>query len=330
MAGSLLYVNARIKALENNMLNSVQLTRLAEAETLADAFKVLQECGYGNGLAIDDYKSYEHLIAEEERTAASFLRENLFKNSGLDAFLVKNDYHNAKVLMKAKYLRLDNVSDMVAPDGLMTLEDMRAKISDDDYSSLPKEMATALGAIDVAFADGNRSSRLIDVQLDGAMFKDIGARLKSAGQKPLLDYFTAWVDTTNIGSFVRSRAWGLEVGFFDEAYVSGGELDIEFYNALYAATDEQIKNKFKYTPYAELVLKAYDEDAGLVKYETAVDNYLLNVFKKSKYDMFSVAPIAGYYVGQLTEIKVVKLIISCIKNGVSRALLKQRLRELYA
>ena len=133
MADALLYVNARIKSLENGLLSSLQINRLADAESVSEACKILQECGFSNGLQIDDYKSYENLIAAREREATSFFKENVVEKSGMEAVLLKNDYHNAKVLIKAKYLRLSDVSDMILPDGLLDAEKMKGDIFDDDY-----------------------------------------------------------------------------------------------------------------------------------------------------------------------------------------------------
>lgn len=107
-------------------------------------------------MQIDDYKSYENLIAAREREATSFFKENVVEKSGMEAVLLKNDYHNAKVLIKAKYLRLSDVSDMILPDGLFDAEKMKADIFDDDYAAYPKYLAEALDAVDVAFANGNR------------------------------------------------------------------------------------------------------------------------------------------------------------------------------
>jgi vacuolar-type H+-ATPase subunit C/Vma6 len=57
---------------------------------------------------------------------------------------------------------------------------------------------------------------------------------------------------------------------------------------------------------------------------------LLNIFKSDKNDMFSVAPMAGYYLAKQTEIKVARMVLVCLKNKVDKLLIKQRLRELYA
>lgn len=329
MQGNLLYVNARVKSLENNMLSQVQLSRLIDADSVSDAFKILQECGYGQGVAIEDFRSYEHIIAEREREATRFFKENLIEKTGLDAVIVRNDYHNAKVLIKAKYMRLDNVEDMLLPDGLYSSAKMKDDIFNDDYAALPEKMAEALDGIDVAFADGNRSPRYIDVSLDRAMYKDMWARVKKYKQQVLIDWLTFTVDTDNLSAFIRSKKLGLDLAYFKDGFIYGGRLSYDWYAPLFDASADAFREKAKYTDYGELCAAALEKN-GLVSFETAVDNRINKMFKDNKYDLFSVAPIVGYYLGQLTEIKVVKLAVSALKNNLDRALLRQRLRELYA
>lgn len=329
MQGNLLYVNARVKSLENSMLTQVQLSRLIDADSVSDAFKILQECGYGQGAAVEDFRSYEHIIAEREREATGFFKENLIEKTGLDAVIVRNDYHNAKVLIKAKYMRLDKVEDMLLPDGLYSSAKMKEDIFNDDYSALPDNMAEALDGIDVAFADGNRSPRYIDVSLDRAMYKDMWARVKKYKQQVLVDWLTFTVDTDNLSAFIRSKKLGLDLAYFKDGFIDGGKLNYDWYAPLFDVSADAFREKAKYTDYGELCAAALEKN-GLVSFETAVDNRINKMFKDNKYDLFSVAPIVGYYLGQLTEIKVVKLAVSAVKNKLDRALLRQRLRELYA
>ena len=68
----------------------------------------------------------------------------------------------------------------------------------------------------------------------------------------------------------------------------------------------------------------------LVPFETAWDNYLIGIFKQDRYDVFSVAPLAGYYVAKKIEIKVVRMILILIKNKIDVNIIKQRLRDYYA
>ena len=45
--------------------------------------------------------------------------------------------------------------------------------------------------------------------------------------------------------------------------------------------------------------------------------------------MLSAAPIIGYYVGKLNEIKVIRVILVCKKNNVPKAEMEKRVRQLY-
>lgn len=325
----LLYVNARIKALEGGLMSRLQMSRLVEAESLDDVSRVLQECGYGQGVPVADYVSCARVIEDREREAVSFFKENLIEKTGLEAMLLPNDYHNAKALMKAKYLRLRDVSGALMPDGLLSSAAMDAGIRDDDYSGLPAGMAAALDAADVEFASGNRSPRFIDAALDKAMFLDMAERIEKYGQAALKDWLSLKADAGNVSSFLRCRRNGLDAEYFEEGFVEGGTLERKWFADLFDSPDEVFAAKAKYTERADICAAASGRD-GLVLFETAVDNRLVEMFRDSKYDMFSVAPIAGYYTGRLAEIKMVKLAVSALRNRLDRTLLRQRLRELYA
>lgn len=330
MSDNLLYVNARIKALENGLMSQLNVSRLSDAETVKDAFKILQECGFSEGIALDDYRSYENLIALKEKAVVEFFKENLLEKTGMDAVLLKNDYHNAKVLIKAKYLRLDDVNDMLLPAGLFDVNKMKADVFNDDYEEYPVFMAEAWDAVDVQFANDNRSPRFIDVTLDKAMFSDMSARISKCNQQALKDWLLITIDTANLSAFLRCRKLTLDKKVFDDAFVTGGSIEKVWFDELYESSNEAVKEKARLLSIGDLVDIALSDADGMVRFETAVDNKITKLFKDNKYDMFSVAPIVGYYFGRLTEIKVVKLVVSAVKNNLDKNLLRQRTRDLYA
>lgn len=329
-AGSLVYVNARIKALENSLLNQMQLTRLMDAETLDDAYKILTECGYGAGMAVDNCYQYEKLLVAEEKNAVDFLKENIVPKYCLEAFLIMIDYHNAKAIMKAKYLKLEDISALVNGEGQIELGTMKDKIYADNYDSFSAFMKNALITIDTEFANDNRSPRLIDTTLDKAMYNEIFDLIrKTKNTKSVIaKYFVAKCDFCNIGTFLRCRKLNLDIKFFESNFMKGGNVPYAEFNSLFDQSLELFRDKMKFFGYGEVVNKAL-EDNGLVKFETAVDDYLLSLFRLDRNDMFSVSPIAGFYLAKLVEVKVVKLVITAVKNKVDKSLLKERLRELY-
>ena len=100
------------------------------------------------------------------------------------------------------------------------------------------------------------------------------------------------------------------------------------FESLYDQSVETFLDKLKYTKYAQIALTI--DSKSLVNFETAWDNYLLNIFKEEKQDVFSVAPLAGYYVAKKIEIKVVRMILILVKNKIDIEVIKQRLRDYYA
>ena len=83
MAGqSLIYSNARVKAMENSLLTSEKITRMAYSDSLGDAIKILYESNYGGGYTVDNPYAYNEILRAEESKVASFVREAMPDKSG--------------------------------------------------------------------------------------------------------------------------------------------------------------------------------------------------------------------------------------------------------
>lgn len=330
MDSGLIYANARIKSLENNLLTTDKMLRMIDAVSLDEAVKVLIESNYGGGVVLDNPNKFENLLNAEINATTDFIREIMPKGLGMEIFFLKLDYHNAKALMKSKYLGLESAKELLTSQGLLDIDKMNNLILNDEYKDLYPEMAEALDSIDRAFAGGERSPRLIDVTLDKAYYEH-ATRIAGKGTASIKKYLVALADFSNISTFIRCRRADLNYRYFTTGFIAGGELREDYFQPLYEQSDEIVGDKFKYTRYKYIVAKALEHKGkALVDYETAVDNYLLSIFKDDKHDMFSVAPMAGYYLAKLTEIKVARMILVCIKNKVDKILIKQRLREMYA
>ncbi len=329
MDSGLIYANARIKSLENNLLTTEKMLRMVESKSLGEAIKVLIESNYGGGIVLDNPNKFYELLVSEELITNNFIKGIMVENKGLELFFYRLDYHNAKAIMKAKYLKLDNADLMLTQDGMLSSEKMYADIMGDDYSNMPEYMKSALEEIDGSFVTGNRSPQVIDITIDKAFYKHASIIAKKA-EPCIKKYFVALVDTTNISTFTRCRRAKKTIKAFANSFVEGGELKLEFFIDLYEDSVEVVSEKFRYTIYKDLVGILVSGSDALVDFETAVDNYLLGIFKADKFNMFSIAPMAGYYLAKQTEIKVAKIILVCLKNGVDKLLIKQRLRELYA
>ena len=323
---SLIYSNARVKSLENTLLSQEKINRMAYSETLEDAVKVLLESNYGSGTISSAY-DFEEILHAEDKKVNAFMAESMIPNMGIETFIIKNDYHNAKAIVKAKYMHEDDFEYMLAPKGMIEINELKAKIFNDEYDSLYLPMAEALKTIDEQRANGKKSPRDIDVLLDKALYKNIFEMLKSTKATSIVNYWKSNVDFSNISTFIRCHNIGQDVKFFNENFIEGGEIDLEKFTSVYDNGPQVLLEKLKLTKYSNVLSEINPSD--MVSFEVIWDNYLLNIFKNDRYDVFSIAPLAGFYVAKMLEIKVVRMILILVKNKVDASLITKRLREYY-
>ena len=315
---SLVYSNARVKAMENSFLTNEKIVRMAYSDSLEEGIKILQENSYGGGVV--EGNDYEALLQAEDKRISEFMLDAMPKGVGMESFLIKNDYHNLKAIVKGKYMRLDSVDFMLMPKGMIDIAELREKVLSDDYSTLSPIMCKAIEDIDMARANGNTSPRFIDVTLDKACYKEIMATLAKAKNSAIKTYWQTNIDLSNISAYIRCRKIDA-IDIFKESFIDGGLLERRFF-------DGDIVDKLAYSEYSKFAEALREGD--MVAFERQWDNALINIFKEKRNDIFSIAPIAGFYVAKKIEIKIVRMICILLKNDVDKEIIKARLRELYA
>jgi vacuolar-type H+-ATPase subunit C/Vma6 len=325
MTDGLLFANAVAKVKEQSLFGEERLFRLLESPTLADAVRILAEANYGGGIVTDDPSDFEKALSAEERLAVEFIRQ-LKLDIGTDCFLLYYDYHNIKSLLKSLYGGSPIEQSQVI-NGLCDIEELKGKLVADNPDINPYA-DEAVKAIRKAFENA-RSPRLIDVLIDKAMYKDITARLARKSTDPhIRRYFEALIDLTNMDTMIRSQNIGAGFTFFGESFLEGGKMPLAAFSAVYEGGAEGFAALTKGTDYEKVASKF--NDGGLPSFSAAKDDYLLDIFRAEKSDIFTAAPVVGYYLAKKQEIKMLRIALVCIKNDVDRAEIRKRMRALYA
>lgn len=321
MSDKFLFENARIKAMESKLLTSQHMQRLSECSSTDEAFKVMLELGFGQGQTVAQ-GDFDALIANEEESLIAFLKA--FNVGGaLDAFLLVQDYHNAKALVKAEITGDKNPALM--PEGLTSVDVIKGAISG-SIEEISAIMAECFDSVGARISDGSVTSRFIDVTFDKGLFREQLEKAKKGG-KLVVGHFVSAIDYANISAFYRTEKIGADVGFFKENFIEGGKIACSTFERCFGS-DEALKNELKSTPYED-IFTALAESGNLVGFEVERDNEILRGWKKEFNDLDTPAPIIYYYLAKRTEIKVAKLIAAGIKNNVSPSLIKERTREIY-
>ena len=313
-----MFQNAKIKSRESALFGKDKMQRLSDAPSIEEGIKILLEGGYPAG------KDYLEILAAAEKEAEAFFKESSVEGYGLECFSVLSDYHNAKVLAKEVFFGV--TADCFNADGLIDPSFLAEKIRKEDYSSLPSQMRAAFERFKKEIATSVIAPSEIDKALDKAAFEDIAERLKTA-HSVVREYFVSYADLTNLATAYRSRKAGVSLSEAERGYLSGGEIPFSSLKKVFELGLEEGAEKMLLKPSYKKAVAALKE--GVAPFETFRENALLAPFKKARYDMFSPAPIVGFYLGKKREIKNVRLIFTGIKNGVDREIIKVRLREQY-
>ena len=101
-----LFLSAKVRTMERNLLNGDRMEQMLEAHSDLDAVRVLSECGYPEMTEINADTLNEVLSKERDRIfkeISSYIPDPVV----MDVFKIKYDYHNAKVILKAEAQGID-------------------------------------------------------------------------------------------------------------------------------------------------------------------------------------------------------------------------------
>lgn len=320
MSEKFVFENARVKHMEVKLLTPQSVQRLLDCADEQALFKALADMGFGAGAQMGDFDA---MFAAEERKQIAFLNE--FNVAGaLDPFLLQYDFLSLKLILKA--LATSKTPEDMGLEGKYSFDELLAQAQQEDVEKLTGEIGGAIADVRALQAAGKATPRAIDVAVDKRMFAAQLARSK-AGGKLVKQHFERKIDFVNLNAFLRCKKLGLDGKFFAEGFVQGGRLD--GLKDLYDAPQDKLYDYLKGSYLFDSFKKAY-ESGNITLFETEADDASLKEVRKERDDMFGVAPILSYYLCRAAEIKVAKLIVAGVTNGVDEALIRERLRNVGA
>lgn len=325
MADDYVYAVTRVHANENGLLNRADLEALIAAPTAAEAFRMLQDKGWGApDLPPNDADA---LVAFEMTRTWNLMAELLEDLTPFNVFRISNDYHNLKAAIKLAYSADDEAETgrYFLPHGTVPLEDIVKAADEHDFAALPPGMAEAGRAAYEALAHTG-VGQSCDLVIDRAALIAIAEAGKHSESALLRRYAQLTVDSANIKTAVRCCAMGKSRDFAAAALAPAGTLDSE---KLADAAAEGMEALYAYlagTPYAGAVAEL---QVSLAAFERWCDNEMMELIKPQRYNYFSIEPLAAFILGRENEIKMVRLILSAKQNNLGGEALRERLRETY-
>ena len=319
---------ARLRVMEKRLLDKNKVERLLDSNGAEEVLRILQETVYGEGINnIESAYEYEKVLKEELVNLYDSLNKISPVKDVIDIMSMRYDYHNIKVLIKAKALGKD-LSNILIPIGTIPLDTLKNSISTGELKPLGKYVADAIKDIELKFGE-SKDPQVIDVLLDKYMFNSMLSKAKEMN----IDYITRYVlDITNIKTMLRVKKQNKDGRFLEAVLIPNGTIKESLYLEGLNDSLENFIAKISRTEYSKVlssILEEYSASGNISSLDALYDNYIMNHAKDAKRVNFGPEPIIAYIIAKETEIKIIRIIMVGKINNVSTEIIRERLRDLY-
>ena len=324
------YALGVLKSRENKIISKKHMMELAGVADLDALLKGLSDTGYGPYLnrantPLEYELAVEKALAEEISEARSLLSPK--KHWVIDVFLLKYDFFNLKIFLRAKLFGRKLQAQSFSVLGSITPEEFVSLLEKEDEETMKffeeKGLGYVVGNALTIFKKSNDIVR-VDNYIDKAMFSKILEMIpRDVEGNFFRNYWKVVIDSFNLLSYLRLKREGRESSFKDY-FIHGGNLEVSDFEEFSIGK----------SPVAELwdsVKDEFEKSSSLTMFEMRMRAYLQKFAKETKL-LKSMAPetVAGYLLEKEHEAQNIRLIIALKEKGVDPKIIEKLVSDSYA
>ncbi len=317
---SSLYAVARLKMLRRRFLSAAQTQRLIAADGSAEALKVLAESGYLSG----DSRDWEAVSLRRTLEASELIKKLSPDSATSDAFLLRYDAHNLKVLFKARILGIE--PEGITTAGTLNPELLRHAVAEHRYTKLPQALAATMDRLEKLVIT-TVDPMAIDVIIDQALYQMMAQMLKKSSSPAARGWLRLKADGINLVSYIRLRHMAATLPYA-EVLVPGGAISAQDLQAAAHEPERLLKlyDKVYGGQLVALARKALEDTRQTAALERAIEARLLASFDHTALDIEGMDSVIAYLVALEKENTALRLIMAGKRAGLSPEQIEERLR----
>ncbi len=305
-----------VRAREVSLFKKRDLLEMAGCSTEQQLITALADKGFGGA----DSKTAEQMVKYETEALWEYARTTSADFTVFNPFLLDNDYHNLKVIIKG-VLSGKEYKNMLLFPTVTDVEVIETAAREKKFSLLPPYMCEdAENAYSLLAATSD--VQLCDGMLDKSRMK---ASVEIAKRSPevLSEYINLKVFFENVKVALRGSKMGKNADFMKKTLYLEQDLD-----SLISATAEGTDAVLEW-------LRLRDEGAAESfklspsEFEKYADNRLMSVVRLAKFKTLGPDVMTGFVFAKLAEIRAVSMIATGIRTETDEEKIRERLRELY-
>lgn len=324
-----LFLSAMLRARESKMLDRERIDRMLSALNFAEAARLLTDVGYED-MSYADAKGVDALLSERRKAIFDEIGRMAPKSELVDAFRLKYDYHNAKVIIKAESAGVSGeylLSACGRVEGAVLLQ----AYEEDDFRSLPAALGRAMQEAKATLArTGN--PQLADIELDRAYFAEMTDMAEETGSAFLKNYVRLLIDSANLRTAVRVIRMGRGQDFMMSALISGGGADPGRIADAALSGGEALASAVT-DPYLQQAVSLGAEamkGGPVTAFELACDNCVSAFLSSAKMVPFGSEAVVEYLALVEAEITAIRMILTERLAGIEPDVTRERLRDINA
>lgn len=344
-----IFSSVLIRSKEGSLLKRSDYGRLLEQRELGTALRLLDELGYTGMAALseDEHEhaglndeenalyeknvgDFEELLDEELRKTYELVLSLTAEDESVRLLLYPNDYHNAKVLLKAEVLGTDPRRLMIS-NASIAPHSLREAVRKRDFTKLSPELSRGINAALEAFSR-SRDPQEIDIILDKACFADMLSEAEKLENAFVSEYLRLLIDIANMSALVRLRRMKQQRAAFSGIFIEGGNVDRSKLEAMYDEAYTQIAERLMplgYHKFFSVGAETARVNGSFTAMEKIADDLEMEQAKKAKYLPFGLEVAVAYIIAKEAEIKNLRIILAGIRAKTDAARITERLRETY-
>lgn len=310
------YAVARIRANEAKLLTPQQLNSVIAAPNFDEALRRVSDFGYDIGE--DGYASaLEKRAKEVDELVFGILPDKTM----LDCMLIKNDFANLKVCLKA--LVCDKPTDgLFTSPSVYDPDEIKKHVFDRKNDKLPECMRHA-DRSGYRILTQTHFAQLADSVIDRAAMEQTVAFAEKADNEVMREWAQAYVALSDIKVLFRALKAKKSESFILRAVAECNAFDKKDIVKAVLKGEDAFFEFMSHTPFAA-VAEALKRSTA--EFEKRSDEYIIDLFGRFKNDPFGIAPIAAFRYAAQIEILDLRIILSAKHNGMSEDDIRGRVR----
>ena len=325
------YACARIRELEKSLLNKDIVKKMVDSPDLESSLKVLIENNLSEySFENTDLHSINLVLDGILKRTIDIINEISTVPYLFHLFRWKYDFHNLKVLLKAKMLNKREPYPLYG-FGNIGLNGLSSAVFEGKYQLTPIKIERILKQAETEYLK-SENLQLMEIILDQGYYEIIFEQLEEINQPFLFYFYKTELDLLNFSIACRCKIRDIKKLKLAEILINFGHLPIQKIIDLYDNSISSWPNSFQKTEYFSIFeegIKYWLKEKSLLKLEQLSDNFLLSLLRIGKFITFGLESVIAYYYAKENDLKNIRIISNGKRYGFPDKIIQKYIRDTY-